>query len=88
MNVSRCAANGPARRRRCVLLRDRLSLPGRHAGQLHRRLRLPGGNITAQTTAVPSPAPKQLALTGGTSTYRTIGGDGTLVEFATGNRGS
>jgi hypothetical protein len=50
--------------------------------------RLPGGNITAQTTAVPGPAPKQLALTGGTSTYRTIGGDGTLVEFAVGNRGS
>jgi hypothetical protein len=49
--------------------------------------RLPGGNITAQTTAVPGPAPKQLALTGGTSTYRTIGGDGTLVEFPTGNRG-
>ncbi len=49
--------------------------------------RLPGGNITAQTTAIPGPAPKDLALTGGTGTYRTAGGDGTLVEFATGNKG-
>ena len=43
--------------------------------------RLPGGNITAQTPAIPGPAPKDLALTGGTGTYRNIGGDGTLVEF-------
>jgi len=43
--------------------------------------RLPGGNITAQTPAVPGPAPKDLALTGGTGTYRNAGGDGTLVEF-------
>jgi hypothetical protein len=43
--------------------------------------RLPGGNITAQTPAVPGPTPKQLALTGGTGIYRSIGGDGTLVEF-------
>jgi hypothetical protein len=43
--------------------------------------RLPGGNITAQTVAVQGPAPRQLALTGGTGIYRTIGGDGTLVEF-------
>ena|SRR5947207_7354413 len=43
--------------------------------------RLPGGNITAQTVAVPGPAPRELALTGGTGTYRNIGGDGTLVEF-------
>jgi len=49
--------------------------------------RLPGGNITAQTTAVPGPAPKDLALTGGTGTYRNAGGDGTLVEFAVGNKG-
>jgi len=43
--------------------------------------RLPGGNITAQTVAVQGPAPRQLALTGGTGIYRTTGGDGTLVEF-------
>ena len=43
--------------------------------------RLPGGNIAAQTTAVPGPAPKELALTGGTGAYRNVGGDGTLVEF-------
>jgi len=49
--------------------------------------RLPGGNIAAQTTAVPGPAPKRLALTGGTGSYRTAGGDGTLVEFGTGNKG-
>jgi len=44
-------------------------------------VRLPGGNITAQTPAIPGPAPKALALTGGTGTYRNIGGEGTLVEF-------
>lgn len=44
-------------------------------------VRLPGGNITAQTPAVQGPAPKQLAITGGTGIYRTAGGDGTLVEF-------
>jgi hypothetical protein len=49
--------------------------------------RVPGGTIVAQTTAVPGPAPKQLALTGGTGSYRTAGGDGTLVEFGTGNKG-
>ena len=43
--------------------------------------RLPGGNITAQTVAIPGPAARDLALTGGTGTYRNIGGDGTLVEF-------
>jgi hypothetical protein len=46
--------------------------------------RLPGGNITAQTPAVPGPAPKDLALTGGTGTYRDAGGEGTLVEFGNG----
>jgi hypothetical protein len=49
--------------------------------------RLPAGNITAQTPAIPGPTPKDLALTGGTGTYRNIGGDGTLVEFAVGNKG-
>jgi hypothetical protein len=50
--------------------------------------RLPGGNITAQFVAIPGPTPKDLALTGGTGTYRNVGGEGTLVEFAVGNRGS
>ena len=49
--------------------------------------RVPGGTIAAQTTAFCPVSPKQLALTGGTGTYRNIGGDGTLVEFGTGNRG-
>jgi hypothetical protein len=47
--------------------------------------RLPGGTIAFQTTAVPGPAPKQLAVTGGTGAYRNVGGDGTLVEFGNGN---
>ena len=47
-------------------------------------VRLPGGNIAAQAPISPGPEPKQLALTGGTSTYRSIGGDGTLVEFGNG----
>ena len=46
--------------------------------------RLPGGTIAFQTTAIPGPAPKQLAVTGGTGTYRNVGGDGTLVEFGNG----
>jgi allene oxide cyclase-like protein len=49
--------------------------------------RVPGGNITPQFPNVPGPAPKDLALTGGTGTYRSAGGDGTLVEFGNG-RGS
>jgi len=49
--------------------------------------RLPGGSIAIQTTAVPGPAPKNLAVTGGTGTYRNVGGDGTLVEFGVGNKG-
>ena len=44
--------------------------------------RVPGGNITAQFPNEPGPAPKDLALTGGTRTYRNAGGDGTLVESA------
>ena len=47
-------------------------------------VRLPGGNIVGQTPAVPGPAPKQLALTGGTGSYRNVGGAGTLVEFGNG----
>lgn len=46
--------------------------------------RVPGGNITAQFVATQGPAPKALALSGGTGNYRNIGGDGTLVEFGTG----
>lgn len=46
--------------------------------------RVPGGTIAFQTTAIPGPAPKNLALTGGTGTYRNAGGDGTLVEFGNG----
>jgi hypothetical protein len=46
--------------------------------------RLPGGTIAIQTTAVPGPAPKDLAVTGGTGIYNTAGGDGTLVEFGNG----
>jgi len=46
--------------------------------------RLPDGTIAIQTTAVPGPAPKQLAVTGGTGIYRNVGGDGTLVEFGNG----
>jgi hypothetical protein len=49
--------------------------------------RLPGGNITAQFPAIAGPAPKDLALTGGTGIYRSIGGDGTLVEFGNGKGG-
>jgi len=46
--------------------------------------RLPGGTIAFQTTAIPGPAPKQLAVTGGTGGYGNVGGDGTLVEFGNG----
>jgi hypothetical protein len=44
-------------------------------------IRLPDGNITGQFPTSPGPAPKELALTGGTGTYRNVGGEGTLVEF-------
>jgi hypothetical protein len=47
-------------------------------------MRLPGGNIAAQFASAAGPAPKDLALTGGTGTYRNVGGDGTLVEFGNG----
>lgn len=48
-------------------------------------IRLPGGTITGQFVSIPGPAPKALALTGGTGTYRNAGGEGTLVEFGNGN---
>jgi hypothetical protein len=44
-------------------------------------IRLQGGTIAFQSTATLGPTPKQLAVTGGTGTYRSVGGDGTLVEF-------
>jgi hypothetical protein len=46
--------------------------------------RVPGGNITGQFATGPGSAPKPLALTGGTGIYRSIGGEGTLVEFGNG----
>jgi len=50
--------------------------------------RVPGGTIAAQFVSMPGPAPKDLALTGGTGAYRNVGGEGTLVEFGEDNRGS
>jgi hypothetical protein len=44
-------------------------------------IRLPAGDVTGQFATSPGPAPKPLALTGGTGTYRNAGGEGTLVEF-------
>ena len=62
-----------------------VSLPhGADPGQLQPRGPAAGGNITAQFPATAGPTPKDLALTGGTGIYRSIGGDGTLVEFGNG----
>jgi hypothetical protein len=47
-------------------------------------IRLPDGNLTGQFIAVQGPAPRRIALTGGTGSYRTAGGEGTLVEFGNG----
>jgi hypothetical protein len=47
-------------------------------------IRLPGGSITGQFVATAGPTPKELALTGGTGSYRNAGGEGTLVEFGNG----
>jgi hypothetical protein len=47
-------------------------------------IQLPGGNLTGQFVAVQGPAPREIALTGGTGSYRTAGGEGTLVEFGNG----
>jgi hypothetical protein len=47
-------------------------------------IRLPGGNLTGQFVAVQGPAPREIALTGGTGVYRSAGGEGTLVEFGNG----
>jgi hypothetical protein len=46
--------------------------------------RLQGGNIAVQFVAVQGPTPRDVAVTGGTGTYRNVGGDGTLVEFGNG----
>jgi hypothetical protein len=43
--------------------------------------RLPGGTITGQFLTSQGPAPKPIALTGGTGIYRNAGGEGTLQEF-------
>ena len=47
-------------------------------------IRLPGGNLTGQFVAIAGPTPRELALTGGTGSYRNAGGQGTLVEFGNG----
>jgi hypothetical protein len=47
-------------------------------------IRLPGGNLTGQFVAIQGPAPREIALTGGTGIYRSAGGEGTLVEFGNG----
>jgi hypothetical protein len=47
-------------------------------------VRLAGGTIAFQFANVPGPDPKTLAVTGGSGRYRTVGGDGTLVEFGNG----
>ena len=47
-------------------------------------IRLAGGTIAFQFANVPGPDPKALAVTGGTGTFRNLGGEGTLVEFGNG----
>jgi hypothetical protein len=47
-------------------------------------IRLPEGNLTGQFVAIQGPAPREIALTGGTGRYRSAGGEGTLVEFGNG----
>jgi hypothetical protein len=47
-------------------------------------IRLPGGNLTGQFIAIQGPAPREIALTGGTGRYRSAGGEGTVVEFGNG----
>jgi hypothetical protein len=47
-------------------------------------IRLQHGTITGQFASSPGPAPKAIALTGGTGAYRAAGGEGTLVEFGNG----
>jgi hypothetical protein len=47
-------------------------------------IRLPDGNLTGQFIAVQGPAPREIALTGGTGRYRSAGGEGSLIEFGNG----
>jgi Dirigent-like protein len=47
-------------------------------------IRLPDGNLTGQFIAIQGPAPREIAVTGGTGRYRSAGGEGTLVEFGNG----
>jgi Dirigent-like protein len=47
-------------------------------------IRLPEGNLTGQFVAIQGPAPREIAVTGGTGAYRAAGGEGTLVEFGNG----
>jgi hypothetical protein len=67
----------------CVLVAVGLEVLANCSGLI----RLPDGNIAAQFANAPGPAPKDLALTGGTGAYRSVGGTGRLVEFGNG-RGS
>jgi len=69
-------------------LRGRRSPPEEVLANCTMVIRLPGGNISAQFPAIAGPTPKDLALIGGTGTYRDVGGDGRLVEFGTNNSGS
>ena len=46
--------------------------------------RLRGGDVAVQFVAVQGPTPKDVAVTGGTGTFRNVGGDGSLVEFGDG----
>jgi hypothetical protein len=47
-------------------------------------IRLPDGNLTGQFIAIAGPAPREIALTGGTGRFRSAGGEGSLVEFGNG----
>jgi hypothetical protein len=42
---------------------------------------LPGGQIATQFLTTPGPAPKPLAIVGGTGGYRSVRGQATLIEF-------
>jgi len=50
-------------------------------------IQLPDGQIAFAWLNSPPPK-KRFAVTGGTGHFRTVGGEGTLVEFATGPTGS
>ena len=65
----------------CVVV---VAPPATVVGNCTAVFRLPGGTITAQFATGPGPAPKPLAITGGTGIYNSAGGDGTLVEFGNG----